>query len=74
MSDCICPGELVVRRSRWSMYSICVGLVVAADSQECTVLWVTQDDTKVGTHSLDALLIVNENLDLELEDRCLPSV
>lgn len=56
------------------MYSICVGLVVAADSQECTVLWVTQDDTKVGTHSLDALLIVNENLDLELEDRCLPSV
>lgn len=75
MSESICPGKLVVRRSRWSIDGLCLGIVLGQRDDEWTVMWTSVSQlTTIGLHIEDALLVIDEKLELNLEDRCQTSV
>ncbi len=67
------PGDLVVRRNRWSIFSHVLGLVVQRDGVAAVVWWSPTEDTKtcVGEHIADALIVVGDSNAEELRLRCL---
>jgi len=68
------PGELVVKRVRWSVDAECMGFVVAhaaGDVDECLVMW-TMGDQRImfKWHLTDALMAVDTSNVAEVRGRC----
>lgn len=68
------PGELVVKRVRWSVHSRRIGLLIGKTNTEWLVLWCAHEDSdqiQFSTHIDDALLVIDENTKSKIGERCL---
>lgn len=52
-------GALVIRKLRWGIKSMILGVVLEVDSDKCTVLWA--DGCTRKTHVTDALQLVDDD-------------
>jgi hypothetical protein len=56
------PGELVVRRLRWSFDAHLMGIVIGHDNDSWLVLWTMGDKhSEFKWHLADALLVVDRD-------------
>ena len=68
------PGELVVKRVRWSIHSRRIGLLLGKNNNEWLVMWSAHEDPceiQFGTHIDDALLVIDEHTSSKIGERCL---
>lgn len=72
MAVCVQQGELVVKRSRWGIYALQIGLVVGKLSESsCVVMWMDGDNNfRFDVHISDALLVVDDESLEEIGKRC----
>jgi hypothetical protein len=68
------PGELVVKRVRWSIHSRRIGLLLGKKNNEWLVMWNTLEESgeiQFETHIDDALLVIDEHTSSKIGERCL---
>ena len=76
MDRVLLPGELVVKRIRWSVDAQHVGIILGTcGKEEWLVMWTTDDNhIRFDVHITDALLTVDDTSLKEIMDRSCVSV
>ncbi len=68
------PGDLVVRRNRWSILAHTVGIVISRIEDDAIVWWSPTSDSSLSStivHIASSLTIVGDSNTEELRMRCL---
>ncbi len=67
------PGDLVVRRNRWSIFAHTVGIVISRLEDDAMVWWSPTEESASSTmtHIASSLTIIGDSNLEEVRTRCL---